>query len=181
VLEQLEKKKVSASTRLLAVVIAAHLRHTIDGRHVIWRGRRSLGEKSGLCTRTVMKARRELLELGIFCARRQAEIISRSGRRFRVGRGIVVLELVMDVEAFVAAREATRRTQAAVARDAEKDLAQRVDRETAVERLAEQRRHLAGDISREELREREASIRARARQAMGAKPAPKDMRRRLVG
>ena len=154
VLSELERLNVSLAARHLALVLAVKLRLTADGHYRIWRGRSSLGRLTGLCTKSVTKARRELLEAGLFRAiKGMTEISTPSGMRHAVARGVLVLELVRDVSAFVEARDCAR---------AEND--RQIDRETALARLAEQKRCLLGEISQAELERRERQIRLAAAQ-----------------
>lgn len=131
---------------------------------MIWRGRKSLARMANLSTKTVSKARRELLEKGLFMARpRLRAITAKDGRVFNVARGVMVLELVLDVAAFLEGRTKAREAHAKT-----------IDHETQIERLGVQRLFLDGRIDRDEMRAREGDVRRMAEKLRrrGVAPSP---------
>jgi hypothetical protein len=169
VLEHMAGKRLSLAARHLAVVMASRLALTPDGRRVIWRGRASLAEISGLSIRAVTAARGQLLDAGIFCAHRQSEVTLANGKRHHIKRGLLIVELVMDPAAFVAAREKSRAVQAV-------ELERRIDEQTGDERLALQKECITDQITRDEYNSRLETLRDSQRPKW-AKRAPKDKHR----
>lgn len=134
VLSVLQDRKLSLSARLLALVLALKLRRMADGQWRVWRGRTSLAAMAGLSTTTVTTARRELVEAGLFVARRGVrELQGTTGRTFHVAKGVIVLELVRNVDAFVNARQRSREQAEA-----------EIEAETQFPRLQIQQRCLRG-------------------------------------
>jgi hypothetical protein len=109
VLSALEGRELSLSARWLALVLAVKLRRMADGQWRVWRGRKSLAALAGLSIKTVTRARQELIEAGLFVARRGvSELHGVTGKTFHVAKGVIVLELVRNVDAFLAARQRSR-------------------------------------------------------------------------
>jgi hypothetical protein len=154
VLSICQGRKLSLAARLLALVLAHKLRRMADGQWRVWRGRPSLAALSGLSTKTVTTARRELIEEGLFVARRGVrELQGATGRTFHVVKGVIVLELVRNVDAFLAARQHSRESAEA-----------EIEAETQFSRLQIQQRWLRGEITEAERLEEEARVRATERQ-----------------
>jgi hypothetical protein len=152
VLDALGSRTVSLAARLLALVLAHKARRTSSGRHVIWRGRNSLARLTGLSTKSVTKARQELLRLGLFChVVGVQQVQAANGKTYSVARGVKVLELVRDIPAFVRAREASRERAT-----------RQVEVLTHYDRLQIQKRSLRGEISDPERIDRENAIRLEA-------------------
>lgn len=149
VLSELVKRKISCSGRLLGLVLAHKVRLMADGTWQAWRGRQSLSELTGQCTKTVGKARRELTNAGIFCERFDlSRVQSASGKWHAVARGVPVVQLVRDVDTFLAGRERSRAEEARM-----------VEQATHVERLMVQQQAMRGQLTDSERTDKEEAIR----------------------
>lgn len=148
-----EGRSLSVATRLLALVLAAKLRQCAGGQWLVWRGRESLAKLAHLSPRTITAARRELIEAGLFRAVRGVRTIETdSGRSFAVAKGVIVLELVMDVTAFVERRD-----------EARKVVADEIESQTHFARIQVQKRFMNGEVDDAERRRLEDEIRRTAR------------------
>jgi hypothetical protein len=143
--------KLSLAARLLALTLACRARRACDGQYYVWRGRKALSKLTGLSTRCVTTARRELVEAGLFLVTYPSTIETPEGV-FEIKRGVPVLQLIENPAAFVEAREAARTVDQRT-----------VDRETQWDRLEIQRRYLRGQLSLDDCRQQEANLRRRYR------------------
>lgn len=152
-LELCKQHKISPTARLLGLVLAQTMRETFDEEWVVWRGRESLAEFTGFSTKTITKARRELLKAHLIMERRGGfPIVAKNGRRFTTARGVSVIYLVMNPTAFA---EGERRSMA--------QMEDEVREVTHADRLQVQKQMIAGEISDDERRRLEDQIRQDAR------------------
>ena len=148
VLSLFDGRKLSLSARLLALVLAVKLRRMEDDQYRVWRGRKSLATLSGLSIRTVTTARQELVDAGLFVARHGIrELQGPKGRVFHVAKGVIVLELVRNVDAFLCARQRARESAKA-----------EIEANTRFARLQIQKRCLQGEITEAERVAEEARV-----------------------
>lgn len=152
VLQGMAGGQLSLAARLLALVLAHKVRLTVEGAYVVWRGRASLAALTGLSTRSISKARRELLEGGHFRHLVGVhKIFAANGIVYPVARGVMVLELIRDRAAFLKARTLER------ARSAHD-----IEQLTHAERLEVQKQYLRDQITDSDRRMRESEIRRAA-------------------
>jgi hypothetical protein len=146
--------RLTPAAKFLAVVLARRTRLTDRGSWVVWRGCRSLAELTGFSVKTLETARNQLLGAGLFAHISGVSSVLVAGQSRPVARGVKVLSMVIDVEAFLQGREQTR---ARLERERLKGLHE--------EKLALQKQlvDFGGSMSLEDYRRAEAQLTRRRR------------------